>query len=360
MLPNISIKMENIMKKSKQLSNAEIASFCRQTALIIQAGITPAEGMNILVHDTISKEGKALLQSIGDSCKKGNHFSQALASTGLFPNYVVKLTALGEESGNLDSVLVSLAQYYEREENISESIKSAVTYPLIMIAMMFLIIIVLIVKVLPIFKQVFVQLGAEMGPLASSLLSTGNVLSQYAVWITVILCLLIALCLIFYKTPKGRTSIKRFLTRFPLSRNFYDKVASGRFASGLYLTFTSGMDTYQSLDMISEIVENDTMKAKIDVCKKEIEGHSNFPEALAKAEIFSNLYSRMVAVGFRSGSIDMVMKQISKNYEQETDRQINIIISIIEPTLVILLSLVVGVILLSVLLPLMGIMSSMG
>ncbi len=348
------------MKKTKQLTNAEIASFCRQTALIIQAGITPAEGMDILIHDTLSKEGKALLQSIAASCRKGDHFNQALSATGVFPNYVVTLTALGEESGNLDSVLLSLAQYYAREENISESVKSAVTYPLIMIAMMFLVILVLIIKVLPIFEQVFVQLGTEMSPMAVSLLSIGNVLSRYAVSIVSILCVVICIGFIFYKSDRGRASIKHFLNRFPLTRHFYEKVAAGRFASGMYLTLTSGMDTYQSMDMISEIVENESMKSKIQVCKKEIAQNANLPEALGKAGIFSNLYSRMVAVGFRSGNVDVVMKQISNNYEQETDRQINKIISTIEPTLVILLSLVVGIILLSVLLPLMGIMSSMG
>lgn len=348
------------MKNQKLLSNAEIASFCRQTAMIIQAGITPSEGMDILIHDTINKEGRELLQSIGDSCREGNYFYQALESSGVFPEYVVRLTALGEESGNLDAVLLSLAQYYEREESISESIRSAVTYPLIMIFMMFVVILVLILKVLPIFRQVFVQLGTEMSPLAQSLLNVGNTLSNYSVVFTVVLFLIIGICFFLYKTPVGKKCAKQFLSHFLLTKGFYDKVAAGRFASGMHLAFTSGMDTYQSLDMISHIVENDDMNKKIEVCKQEIENHSDLPEALSKAEIFSNLYSRMVAVGFRSGSIDAVMKQISKNYEDETDKQMSRIISVIEPTLVILLSLIVGIILLSVMLPLMGIMSSIG
>lgn len=348
------------MKKQKPLANSEIASFCRQMALIIQAGITPSEGMDILTHDTISKEGKDLLQQIGDQCRQGEYFHKALASTGVFPNYVIKLTALGEESGNLDSVLLSLALYYEREEDISESVKSAVTYPLIMIGMMFVVILVLVLKVLPIFRQVFIQLGTEMSPLASSLLNIGNSLSKYSVIFTIILLLIIGISLIFYKTPIGRKKTIRFLSRFPFTKGFYDKLAAGRFASGMYLAFTSGMDTYQSLDMISEIVENNLMVEKIEICKKEIEQNSNLPEALSKAEIFSSLYSRMVSVGFLSGSIDVVMKQISQHYEEETDKQMNRIISVIEPTLVILLSFIVGIILLSVLLPLMGIMSSIG
>lgn len=348
------------MKKQKMLNNSEIASFCKQTALILKAGITPAEGMDILIHDTISNEGKALLQQIRTSCNTGNYFYRALEETGVFPQYVIRLAALGEESGNLDSVLTSLGDYYEREESISDSIRSAVTYPLIMIAMMFFIILVLVIKVLPIFKQVFVQLGTEMTPFAESLMNAGNVLSTYAVVIAAILFVLVAACIIAYRLPSGKAKIKHFLTVFPFTAGFYEKVAAGRFARGMYLSYASGMDTYHSLDMIRQIVENKQMEHKIDLCKQEMEQHSDLPDALAKAEIFSNLYSRMVAVGFRSGSMDVVMLQIASHYEDETDRQLSRIVSVIEPTLVIVLSLIVGIILLSVLLPLMGIMSSIG
>lgn len=346
--------------KARLLSNTEISAFCRQTALIIQAGITPADGMNILVHDTLHKDGKELLESIAASCNQGNRFNKAVESTGVFPQYMVKLIALGEESGNLDTVLLSLADYYEKEENISQSIRSAVTYPFIMIVMMFLVILVLIVKVLPIFRQVFVQLGTQMSPFASSLLSLGNALNKYSLILTALLFFLVGLCIFFYHTKSGRIKIKRFLTRFPLTRDFFHKISAGRFASGMYLGISSGMDTYQNLDLISEIVENEAMQKKIAICRSEIKKNSNLPEALAKAGIFSNLYSRLIAVGFRSGSVDLVMKQISRHYDEETDKQINRIISIIEPTLVIILSLVVGMILMSVLLPLMGIMSSIG
>lgn len=346
--------------KPKLLSNTEIAAFCRQTALIIQAGITPADGMNILVHDTLHKEGRDLLTSIAASCNQGNRFHQAIESTDVFPQYMVKLIALGEESGKLDTVLLSLADYYEKEENISQSIRSAVTYPFIMIVMMFLVILVLIVKVLPIFKQVFVQLGTQMSPFASSLLSLGNALSRYSLILTALLFLLVGLGIFFYHTKNGRIKIKRFLTWFPLTREFFHRISAGRFAGGMYLGISSGMDTYQNLDFVNEIVENEAMQKKIYICRSEIEKNSNLPEALSKAGIFSNLYSRLIAVGFRSGSVDLVMKQIAEHYDEETDKQMNRMISIIEPTLVIILSLVVGMILMSVLLPLMGIMSSIG
>ena len=348
------------MKKQGKLTNNEIASFCRQTSLIIQAGITPAEGMNILIHDTISSSGKALLESISDNCRKGLHFNQSVAETGVFPDYVVNLIALGEESGNLDNVLASLADYYEREEDMADSIRSAITYPLIMIAMMFLIIIVLVVKVLPIFKQVFDQLGTQMSPLATRLMSLGSSLSKYAVVLTIVLFCIVIIAIILYKIPTTNKKIHNLLTKLPITRDFYNNMASGRFASGMFLSFSSGMDTFHSLDMISQLVENESMQKKIELVRNEVQNRSTMPEALATAQVFSNLYSRMIAVGFTSGSVDVVMKQIAEHYENATEKQLRRMVAIIEPTLVIVLSLIVGVILLSVLLPLMGIMSSIG
>lgn len=348
------------MKKSSKLSNNEIASFCRQTAMIIRSGITPAEGMQILIHDTLSEEGKNLLKAIGDKCNQGYHFHEAISETKVFPDYVVRLIALGEESGDTDDVLISLADYYDREDDISESIRSAVSYPLIMIAMMFLIIIVLVVKVLPIFKQVFIQLGTEMSPLAEKLMNIGSSLSKYAIAFTIALFAIIVICIALYRIPSVHRKMRSFLAKFPLTRDFYNNMAAGRFASAMYLAFSSGMDTFHALDMTAELVENDDMQKKIIKIRSEIENRATMAEALASTNVFSNLYTRMIAVGFKSGSVDLVMKQIADHYESATDKQLRRIVSIIEPTLVIILSLIVGVILLSVLLPLMGIMSSIG
>lgn len=348
------------MKNQKILSNSEIASFCSQTAMILNAGITPAEGMNILLSDTKDEKGRALIQQILDVCKQGETFSKALTSCNVFPDYVLNLTALGEESGNLDDVMQSLAAYYEREEAVSEGIRSAIRYPFIMIGMMFLVIFVLLTKVLPIFNQVFIQLGSEMTGMSSSLLSLGHSLNRYSLVLLIIVLLVALLCLLAFKTTKGRQLTTRFLTVFPLTRGFYEKVAAGRFASGLAMTLSSGLDTYSSLDMVASLVEHSKMREKIEVCKQRLKDGDNLAEALLKASIFSNLYSRMAAVGFRTGSIDIVMTKIAENYDKETDKKLQGILAVLEPTLVIILSLIVGLILLSVILPLMGIMTSIG
>lgn len=348
------------MKNQKQLSNIEIASFCRQTAMIIRAGITPSEGMEILINDTIDENGKKILRQIADECLKGCYLYQAVESTGVFPKYVVRLISLGEESGNTDTVLTSLADYYDREEEISDNVRSAFTYPLIMIAMMIFIILILVAKVLPIFKQVFEQLGTEMTPFAEKLMSIGSSLSRYAAALTIIMAAIIIICIILNNIPSVKAKFHEFLTKFPLTRDFYMNIAVGRFASGLSLAFNSGMETFHSLEMISELVENEILEAKISQIYKDISENATLPEAIGNAGVFSNLYTRMIAVAFTSGNQDTAMEQVSEHYQNSTDRQLRKILSIIEPTLVIVLSVIVGIILLSVLLPLMGIMSSIG
>ncbi|MDE6419957.1 MAG: type II secretion system F family protein [Lachnospiraceae bacterium] len=348
------------MSVQKKLSNTEISSFCDQTALILSAGITPVEGMRILLSDTKDAQGRKIISDILEVCEHGEAFSKALAKTGVFPDYAVNMVAVGEESGKTDEVMRALSDYYAREEMVADNLKSAVRYPLIMIGMMLIVILVLITKVLPIFNQVFIQLGSEITGFSRSLLQLGSSIRNYSIVFIIVLAVLVLIVLFAAKTRHGRKLTRRLLAKFLLTRSFFDSVAAGRFANGMALTLSSGLDTYQSLDMVAQLVDHQGMAGKIANCKSFIEGGDNFSEAVAKAGIFSNLHAKMIAVGFRTGNVDVVMSKIAEKYEKETNDRIYSIIAVLEPTLVIILSLIVGLILLSVILPLMGIMTSIG
>lgn len=348
------------MKEQKKLNNAEIASFCQQTALLLQAGITPLDAMNILLTDSKNESGKKVLDSIKSEISKGSKFSEALKISGVFPDYVLTTISLGEESGNIDSCMESLAEYYEKEQSISEAINNALAYPLLMILMMFIIVFVLITKVMPIFNQVFVELGSEMTGFAGSLLRLGEKIGKYSLGFVIFLFIIFAFYFWASRTKTGKRISNNFLVNFPLTRDFYNSVACQRFASGLTLCIMSGMDTYTSLDMVKELVGNKNVAEKIDSCKDYLHAGDNLAEAISKAGIFTNLFAQMVTVGAKSGNMDLVFSKIAKSYEHNTDKTIQRIISILEPTLVITLSIIVGLILLSVILPLMGIMASIG
>lgn len=352
-------------KKLRMMSNKELAMFFDQMAMIIKAGQTAEAGIGLMLEDAASEDAKRILEPIAKMCDIGEPFHRACEASGVFPKYALDMMEIGNTSGKLDDVLESLANHYNREEAIAQSIKSAVTYPFIIICMMLIVILVLVIKVLPIFQQVFVQLGTEMTGFSKGLLNFGNTLSTYSVIFIAVIVILAALFVYFTKVPLGKKQWNSFCSRFPLTKGFYEKVASGRFASGMAIMKSAGLDTDKSLDLTSQLVDNDAMEKKIAKCRELMEGDENTPgisfsESLARTGIFSAMYSKMVNIGFKSGSVDKVFKKIADSYDEEIDRSLSNTISILEPTLVIILSVIVCLILLSVIMPLMGIMSSIG
>lgn len=346
--------------KKKMLSNREMSMFCDQIAMVLNAGISPMEGVSIMLEDSTTEEGRAILQIISDKCNMGESFYSSVEASGVFPKYALDMIEIGEKSGKLEEVMRALAFHYNREENIAQGIKNAVTYPLLIVSMMFVVILVLIVKVLPIFNDVFKQLGTEMTGLSKGMLNFGQGLSKYALALIIIAVIIIGGTFILTKTEAGRSKLSGFASRFFATKSFYEKIASGRFASGMALTMSAGLDTDQSLSMVSKLVDNDEMVKKIDVCKDKMADGASFSDALCQSGIFSSMYSRMITVGYRTGSVDKVLEKIADGYEQEVDDKITNLISVLEPTLVIVLSVIVSLILLSVMLPLMAIMSGIG
>jgi len=344
----------------KKLTNQELAAFCDQIAMVLNAGISPAEGVSIMLEDTQSMEGREILKIISENCDDGVSFHESIEETGVFPKYALDMIKIGEESGKLEDVMKSLAFHYNREENIARGIKSAITYPLLIVGMMLIVILVLMIKVLPIFNDVFKQLGTEMTGISKTLMNIGTAISNYAVVFIVLLIILVAAYIVFSRTEWGKSQFSKFLSKFFATKSLYEKVASGRLASGLALTLSAGIDTEKGIELVETLVENSELKVKLDKCKEMMDEGVTLTDALCENEIFSNMYSRMITVGIKTGAVDKVFQKIANGYEEEVDEKISNLISILEPTLVIVLSVIVCLILLSVMLPLMAVMSSIG
>lgn len=350
------------MKKQKQqsaLSNMEVASFCGQMAMVLKSGFPALEGISLLLADARNPEEEKLLKIMHDEIMESGQLYPALKATEVFPTYMLQMVELGEETGTLDEVLEALSQHYQREADISQEIKSAMTYPLIMIGMMFLVIIVLMTKVMPIFNQVFKQLGREMTGFSKGVLMLGNTISQYAIVLGVIAVIIVLSILYFTKTKKGRKYFIKLGYHVKFFREFYDKVSVCRFAGGMYLSLKSGINPERSLEFSEKLVDSPRLVKKVNLAKKEMEEGGDLGEALQQSEIFSGLYARMVTIANKSGKLDEVMDKIACQYEAEIEGKLADMIAVLEPTLVIILSVIVGAILLSVMLPLMGIMAGL-
>lgn len=343
----------------KPLSNVELAAFCGQMALILKSGISAIEGLGIMQEDSTSADEQTILNMLLDNIQASGSLYDAMEQTDLFPSYMLHMIKIGEETGTLDEVMEALNLHYEREDSISRSIRSAVTYPMIMTGMMIIVVIVLIVKVLPIFNQVFMQLGTEMTGFSRILLNMGTVIGNYSLFFIILLALIAAFVLYGTRTAPGRMTFRKIGYKLPAIRKIFENTAVCRFASGMALTLSSGLNPERSMELVKYLNEDPFFQKKMDVCQQHIDEGEDLSSALHSACIFTGMYARMVAIGGKTGSMDQVMEQIASLCQDEIDSRMNNVLAVLEPTLVIILSVIVGVILLSVMLPLMGIMSGL-
>ncbi len=347
---------KKVQMSGHMVSAAETAMFCSQVALILQSGIPLHDGISALVDE--EENGAQIFAQMDHVVQDSGSLYDAVKATGVFPGYMVNMIQIGERAGKLEEVMTSLAAYYEREDNLKTSVRGAVAYPLVLVAMMAVVVGILVAKVLPVFDKVFRELGSQMPAVSVTIMSIGSVVGK-CVLVLMVFAVFVLVAMAIWSRAKG-TGSATLLGRFVLTRRLSGKIASGRFASVASMMLSSGYDTDRMLELIPTVLDDENVIRKVEECRKKIEDGKNFAQAVNETKIFSGVYSKMIAVGYATGTLDSVMKKIASLYEEEIDRSLESFVSIIEPILIAVLSVVIGAVLLSVMLPLMGIMSSIG
>ena len=344
----------------KSLSNEELMSFCSQMAMILHAGISSVEGLAIMKEDLPDGEGRQILDMLYDHMEQTGNLSESMKETKVFPEYVCSMTEIGEQTGRLDEVMDGLALHYERERDLLDTIKSALFYPAVMLGMLTVVILILVIRVMPVFHQVLQQLGGGLTGISAGILHMGMWISRYSMVCVGILMLLVAGTVWLSATEKGRLTFRKWMERSGFLGKTAEKIACSRVAEGLSLCMFSGMDMDQSLEMTEKLISSASMKQRIARCRTLMMEGEGFDQALTKSEIFSGLYGKMISVGIRTGSVDQVMSKIAGEYKEAVVQSLEQKVAVVEPTLVAVLSVLVGLILISVMLPLMNIMTNLG
>lgn len=341
----------------KQLTNQELTYFCEQFAIVLRSGISSLEGLHLLMDDSGSDETKKFLASIIEDFQESGSLASSLEHCRLFPASMISYVKIGEETGCLDEVMESLSRHYRQETEISETIKSAITYPLLMLGMMVAVIVILLVKVLPVFQQVFRQMGMEMTGISGSLLKTGTAIGQCSTTLAVLSILLILVLLFLFFNQKGRTLLQKasyklpYISRIPLALDY------SRLTQGISMGLRSGLDYDTCLELSVELISHPFLKERTAKVQEQLKDGALFSDAMIDSGLFQGMNARLIAIGLHAGSAEEVMSKLSDRYQEESVNTISGIISVLEPTIVIVFSLLVGLVLLSVMMPLLGILS---
>ncbi|MDO5518956.1 MAG: type II secretion system F family protein [bacterium] len=347
-------------RRKKRLSASEISAFCEQIALLLNGGIPIYEGTYIMYQEMEQKELRKLLKEIDTYVKENIPLYEALEKTDVFPAYMVHMVKIGETTGKLEEVMTSLAKYYEREASVKLSIKNVVFYPIMMFIMMGIILLVLVVKILPMFQNVFRELDSNISKSSSNLMWASMLVGKVvACGVFIVFAIIIALVII-NKTKRGNEMVCQAGNHLPYVRRIMYRIGIGKFVSAMSLMIGSGLANEEALELVRGLIDHPTIKKRIGMCLNTVKDNGSLEDALRDNKLITGMNGRMLSVGAKTGVLDVVFEKLSQKYDQEIEHSLNGISTVIETILVISLSAIVGVVLISVMLPLVSIISSIG
>lgn len=343
-----------------QFAGPELTGFCKQISILLQSAVPLDEGLKVMAEDMADPAKKELLTSIAEQVRMGLPFHQAVREAGCFPGYMVNMTLLGEKTGLLDVVMEGLAVHYEKEYLFSEAIRRAVSYPAMMILMLLIILFVLFTRVMPIFSSVYEQLGASIPVSAQAAIRFGGVMSGAA--LTAAFLLALAVIFLWAAGRRGRKIAwaDALLKTFKSHSSIAQSAACRRFLSVMSMALTCGVDMTEACQMAETMVDNPRIEGKVKLCGQALSSGQSFYDSVRQAELFTGFELQLIRVACRAGQLEPVMKELAEDYDQKAADSIDRMIARLEPTVVSILAVAVGLVLLAVMLPLAGILSSIG
>lgn len=347
-------------EKPYQYSYQELSAFCLQIGLLLEAAVPLDEGLAIMAEDAGCEDEKQLLLYMAEGAELGDPFFKVLEDAGTFPLYVVRMAKLGQQSGTLDQMMKSLSDYYEKEYRLLVNVKNALTYPIMMVVMLLVVLFVLFSKVMPVFDQVYEQLGAKMSLAARSAIRLGGLFSGAALIAAAVIALAVFGIWAASRFGHRITLVDKMVNYVKCHSRIALAIANRRFTSVLALTLKSGMEFEKGLELAGELVDNGKVAAQIERCGRTLETGASYYQAMKETGLFSGFYVQMIKVGSRSGRLDAVMEEISEDFEQAADQSMDNMLARFEPTIVAVLAVSVGLVLLSVMLPLVGVLAAIG
>jgi type IV pilus assembly protein PilC len=351
------LKME-IHLRPGRIKLKQIAVFCRQFATMVNSGLPILRALSILTDQTESKELAKVLFAVRAGVENGSSLSAAMAEhPKAFNALFISMVKAGETGGVLDDVLLSLADQIEREVELRRQIKSAMTYPIVVVALVTLILAAMLLFVVPQFETIYSSLGGTLPLPTRMLLSVSRAVRTY--WYVVLLGAVVASFLFrrYKKTEAGRARVDAVKIRIPIFGPLFHKVALARFASTLGMLLRSGVPILQALDNVNETVNNRVIGDAVDDVKTSVREGESIAKPLGRHKAFPPMVVQMMAVGEETGAVDTMLDKVAEFYNSEVTATVEAMTSLIEPLLIAVIGAAVGAAVIALYMPMFSVIN---
>ena len=343
------------------LSEEQISVFCRSLAMMLRSGVTMQEAVELFVQD--GDDASPLLHSTAQQMEKalgeGQSFAQTARDTGAFPEYALGVFSMAELSGRLDEVLDRLADYYDRQHALNERLRSTLTYPVALLLMMCGVLSVLVFSVLPMFVRVYNSLTGSLAASSYAYVLAASLIGRVSLVLAVAVSAVLLVLAVMLHTQKGREKLNGPMERSRFTRKAARQLAVSQMADTVSTMLASGAEEDSALEQCIRQTSHTGLRTALQACRSDMQQGTGMAQAFLRHKVLPPLYARMLQGGSESGSLPAAMESVALRMGQEAENALCRLIDDIEPVLIGFLTVSVGFTLLSVMLPLLGILSAM-
>ena len=338
----------------------ELTSFCRQFAIMLSSGIQVLDSLDILKSQSFTAYFKSILSVIADDVRAGDMLGDALEKHNkVFPDFFISMCHVGEASGKLESVFISLANYYESDAAIRRKAKSAQTYPSILMLMTVGIVFLMLAFVVPTFKDVLVDLDVQPTGFTAVVYAISDFLVAYWKYFLVGVILLVAIIFIILQTKGGKHAFDIFKIKAPLIGKITTELITARFARSFSILLSSGMDLATALDVTSVILGNNYLEEKFKEASEEVRRGVTLTNAFRKYELFPEMLIQMIMIAESTNTLEEVLGRSCAYFDEQVEVSLNNLTTKIEPIMLVIMGAVVGSLFLAVYSPMLSIMNGL-
>lgn len=339
----------------------DLVLFSRQLATMVDAGIPLVGALDILGEQIENKTFASRIIKIRNDVETGSSLSDAMAKhKDIFSSLFVNMVKAGESSGMLDEILDRVATYLEKTSALQKKIKSALVYPAVVSIMAGGITLLLLLKVIPVFKNIFSGFGADLPKPTLVLIGISDFLQNYFLFTIIAFIIAAFLFTRYINTEKGRLKFDSLLLNMPIFGVLFKKVAISKFTRTLSSLIKSGVPILASLEIVGKTAGNKAVEIAVDNVRTNVREGENIAEPLARSKIFPPMVVRMVSVGEKAGELEKMLSKIADFYDEQVDAAVTGLTSMIEPLIIAFLGIVIGSIVICMFLPIFKITAIMG
>jgi type IV pilus assembly protein PilC len=348
-------------KVKKKVKLRDLSVFNRQLSVMFNAGLPITHGLGILASQQKNKHFQEVLEEVRKDVEAGSNFSNALRKhKHIFNDLYCSMIQAGEASGNLDTILMRLSEYIENITKLVGKVKSAMAYPIAVLIIAVVLTSVIMIKVVPVFANMFEQLGATLPTPTQIVMGISDFLIANWYWVIIGLIALVFSFRSYNKTYKGRRVIDRIKLRIPIFGELLLKLGVARVTRTLETLLNSGVEIIESMTITAKTAGNAIIEDSVMRSRASVQEGRPLGEAWEEEKLFPFMVTQMVSVGEQTGALSNMLAKIADFYDEEVSQSVDALISLMEPILILILGSLVGGIIIAMYMPLFSIIQNLG